>query len=80
MPLHKVEGVLLYVRQMRMMSGLTSLPEFIDVENTFTIDEDWNLVQIDVKEHYTQIAMGIKATCEGTLSTTFKINEKEEEV
>lgn len=80
MPLHKVEGVLLYVRQMRMMSGLTSLPEFIDVENTFTIDEDWNLVQIDVKEHYTQIAMGVKATCEGTLSTTFKINEKEEEV
>lgn len=76
--LDPINSVALYVRQMKMVSQLGSYPEFSDVQNTFIIDENWNLVQIDVLEHYTQIAMGVKASCEGTLSTLFEINGKME--
>ena len=72
--LDPINSVALYVRQMKMVSQLGSYPEFSDVQNTFILDENWNIVQIDVLEHYTQIAMGIKASCEGTLSTIFEIN------
>ncbi len=71
--LDPITSVLYYIRQMKMVSKLGSFPEFSDVKQTFIMDENWHLVQIDILEHYSQIAMGVKASCEGTLTTTFDV-------
>lgn len=71
--LDPITSVLYYIRQMKMISKLGSFPEFNDVKQTFIIDENWHLVQIDILEHYSQIAVGVKASCEGTLTTTFDV-------
>ncbi len=68
------ESTRFYVRQMKMVSTLPDMPSFGSgyVKQTFIIDENWHLVQIDVEEKYSQIAFGVSASCVGTLTTTFE--------
>ena len=72
--LKPVESTVLYVKQMKMVGGLDSYPMYEkgDITQTFTIDENWNLIEIYVAEHYEQV-VGFKASCEGWLKTIFNL-------
>ncbi len=72
--LDPIKSVLNYIYQVKMSSGLNGFPAFDDIQITYTIDEDWNLVQTDILEHYT-VVYGIPAPCTATLLTKFTINQ-----
>ena len=72
--LNKVFSVLRYAKQMKKTGGLGSYPEFEYVTQVVTIDKDWNLVSIDIKEQYSAVAFGMKVGCSGTLFNEFTFN------
>ncbi len=78
--LDPITSVLKYVRQVKQTSGLSGYPEFSSVEQTITIDENWNIISIDVKESYSVVAFGIPAKCTGTLTTYYYFNDDAGEV
>ena len=71
------ETVLRYARQVRQTSGLSTYPEFNSVTQTITIDGDWNLISIDVRETYKVVAFGVPASCTGTLLSVFDFSPEE---
>lgn len=72
--LDKVLSVIKYARQVRRTGGLGSYPEFSKVSQTITIDSDWNIVNIEIYENYSAVAMGMKVGCKGYIMNTFKFN------
>ena len=75
--LDPIFSVLRYARQVRQTSGLSSYPEFNSVTQTITIDGDWNLISIDVRETYKVVAFGVPASCTGTLLSVFDFSPEE---
>lgn len=72
--LDTVSSVLYYVRQVKATGGLGEYPKFYSIEQTITIDKDWNLVSIEIKDKYDAI-VGIKASCTGYLKNYYTFND-----
>lgn len=72
--LDNVLSVIRYARQVKKTGGLGSYPEFSKITQTITIDKNWNLVSIDVKEEYSAVAFGMKVGCSGSLLSMFSFN------
>lgn len=72
--LDPIKSVINYVKQVKMISGLSGYPAFNDITITFTIDEDWNLVKTEILEHYSVFYI-VKASCTGTLTTNYVFNK-----
>lgn len=71
--LHKESSVILYVKQMKQISGLSSAPVFEEIQLTFILDKDYNFISISSYEKYT-MRVGISVACEGTLDINFTYN------
>ncbi len=71
--LDPITSVLRYVKQMQMMSSLSDAPEFVDINVTFTLSENLDLMRMDVSESYYIWAMGKNLT-EASSSETFSID------
>lgn len=74
--LDTVTSVLRYVRQVRETGGLGAYPIFHSIIQTITIDEDWNLVSIKIKDNYDAI-VGFKVQCSGYLDTYYSFNKSD---
>lgn len=72
--LDPVTSVLRYARQVQQTSGLSRPPEFDSVTQTITIDGDWNIISLDIRETYSVVVMGVPADCVGTLTTYYYFN------
>ncbi len=68
-------SVMNYVKQMKRTSGLSSYPKFESVVLTFTIDEDYNFIEITAEESYTVVYFGVPAFCSGSLTQRFNYDE-----
>lgn len=77
--LDTVASVLYYVNQVKATGGLQAYPKFHKITQTITIDGDWNLVSIEVKDSYDAI-VGIKASCKGVLKTYYTFNQPDIEM
>ena len=66
-----LESALLYYKQVRRSGGLESDPEFKNIQLTFTINSNWQLVSSEVNETYKAIKFGMGVTCKGYISTTY---------
>lgn len=72
--LDTVKSVFYYVNQVKATGGLGSYPVFHSITQTITIDQEWNLVSIEIKDSYDAI-VGIKASCNGYLKNYYTFNE-----
>lgn len=72
--LDPVKSVLLYYRQVKRSGGLEADPEFYSISQTITIDSNWNLVSLEVKEDYKAVKFSMGNKCTGTLKTDFSFN------
>lgn len=75
MILDPIYSVLNYINQIKYTSNLSSYPEFSNIEQVVTIDENWNFVSICSVEVYTIVAFGMKNSCTGTLDNYFYFNQ-----
>ncbi|MBQ9785879.1 MAG: hypothetical protein IJW25_00230 [Clostridia bacterium] len=71
--LHKESSVILYVKQMKKTSGLSSSPVFKEINLTFTLDKNFNIIEISIAESYS-MSIGITVGCEGELVLKFNYN------
>ncbi len=69
--LHPIYSVLNYYKQVKRSGGLETDPVFTSIEQTITIDENWNFISIDTVEKYTAVKFSMGAKCTGTLNTKF---------
>lgn len=60
-----------YVKKMKYMSGLADYPKFNKIEITFTVDDDMNFLEYEVREEY-KVNYGITVTCQGEFKYEFK--------
>lgn len=67
--LDPVTSVILYVKQMEKMSGL-SAPTFEYINITFTMDENYKFQEVKIEEKYA-VSVGLKVTCVGVLDYVF---------
>lgn len=72
--LHNIYSVINYAKQVKKTGGLSAYPEFSSIQQEITIDSNWNLIEINVREEYSAVAMGMKVGIVGTLDTFFKFN------
>lgn len=73
--LDNINSVLKYVRQVKRTGGLDSYPEFLSIEQTYTITQDWQLVSIYTEEVYKALKMVARPTIHATMTTNFTFNE-----
>lgn len=71
--LDNLTSALYYARQVKATGGLGAYPVFHSIIQTITIDENWNLISIEVKDRYDAI-VGIKVECSGYLKTYYTFN------
>ena len=69
--LDPIYSALNYIEQIKYTSSLSSYPEFTSIQQTITIDSNWNFVSIEVLEKYSIVAYGMRNSCTGTLTSTF---------
>ena len=69
--LDPIYSALNYIEQIKYTSNLSSYPEFTSIQQTITIDSNWNFVSIEVLENYSIVAYGMRNSCTGTLLSTF---------
>lgn len=72
--LDTVNSVLLYAHQVKSTGGLQTYPKFNSIIQTITIDKDWNLISIEIKDKYDAV-VGIKASCTGYLKNYYTFNQ-----
>ena len=72
--LHNIYSVINYAKQVKKTGGLSAYPEFSSIKQEITIDSNWNLIEVNVREEYSAVAMGMKVGIVGTLDTFFKFN------
>ena len=65
-----------YVKKMKYMSGLADYPKFNSIEITFTVDDDMNFIEYEVREEY-KVNYGITVTCQGEFKYEFKYEDIE---
>jgi len=59
-----------YVKKMKYMSGLSEYPKFNKIEIKFTVDDNMNFVEFEVREEY-KVNYGINVTCQGEFKYEF---------
>lgn len=65
-----------YVKKMKYMSGLADYPKFNKIEITFTVDDQMNFLEFEVREEY-KVNYGITVTCQGEFKYEFKYKDIE---
>ena len=74
--LDPIYSALNYIEQIKYTSSLSSYPEFTSIQQTITIDSNWNFVSIEVLEKYSIVAYGMRNSCTGTLTSTFDFDSE----
>ena len=59
-----------YVKKMKYMSGLSDYPKFNKVEIKFTVDDNMNFIDFEIREEY-KVNYGITVTCQGEFKYEF---------
>ena len=72
--LHTINAVILYHKQVRYTSGLSSEPTFENIKLKIVIDSDWNFVRTEAEESYA-VVYGIKTSCKGSLTVDYTFNQ-----
>lgn len=70
-----VNSVLKYIRQVKRTGGLASYPEFDYIKQTYTMNSDWQILNVAVEEEYWATKMGAKPLIHAEIVTNFTYNE-----
>ena len=74
--LSPLKSVSNYVKKMKYMSGLADYPKFNKIEIKFTVDDNMNFVEFEVREEY-KVNYGITVTCQGEFKYEFSYQDIE---
>ena len=69
--LKPLESALLYYKQVRRSGALESDPEFKNIQLSFTINNQWQLVTTEVNETYKAIKFGMGVNCKASIKTNY---------